>query len=551
MIKGTSRGHLKSLFRDLALVFIYLLSGLIIVSVSQSAALRGKVISVQGNAIELDAGAEKGIKLGDPGRVYYVVRIEGKEKPIYVAKFKITRLSERSSVGQVEEKTVDVRPGYFVEISSIREGELEIKSEPSGARVSVDGKEAGKTPLVLSKIKPGSHRIRVAGEGYEPYEEQVGVSEGERKEILASLKKVAGHLVVRTEPSGAAISIDGKPVGGEPYEVKDLTPGKHKIKVVKEGYETWEREQTVEARKKVEVIARLKTIDSGLAIDSEPSGAKVYLDGNPVGVSPYEAKDLSPGTRKVKVVKEGYEPWEKEVAVEAGKKVRVLAKMKEKTEVSVSPPPLPSPSPAVKPERPKEKEAKAVDFPKTTKEADLTNKSVDAPVWKAGNKWRYRNPAGGTWVNKVIEVKNDVYIFKGAGRKNLYAYDKKTMHAVYAIGTDKTVTKITNDNDTFRFFDFPLFVGKKWVVSTKEGSSTLSGEFEVEGVEDLQTPAGRFMTFRIHMKQTNLSSKNTGWIRYWYAPEVGQRVKQEVEKSGYWARITWLVDFEIIAYELK
>lgn len=110
-------------------------------------------------------------------------------------------------------------------------------------------------------------------------------------------------------------------------------------------------------------------------------------------------------------------------------------------------------------------------------------------------------------------------------------------------------TKVTND--PFRFFDFPLFVGKKWVVSTKEGSSTLSNEFEVEGVEDLQTPAGRFMTFRIHMKQTNLSSKKTGWVRYWYSPEVGQRVKQEVEKSGYWARITWLVDCEIIAYELR
>jgi hypothetical protein len=59
------------------------------------------------------------------------------------------------------------------------------------------------------------------------------------------------------------------------------------------------------------------------------------------------------------------------------------------------------------------------------------------------------------------------------------------------------------------------------------------------------------VTFRIHLKQTNLSSKKTGWIRYWYAPEVGQRVKQEIDKSGYWAKITWLVDNEMIAYELK
>jgi hypothetical protein len=251
---------------------------------------------------------------------------------------------------------------------------------------------------------------------------------------------------------------------------------------------------------------------------------------------------------KIRVTKEGYEPWEKNVTVEAGKRLEVLANMKEK---KVEVPPPPSTAPIAKQAVSKEKEVKAWEPPKVSKETDLSKRSVDAPVWKAGNKWRYRNPAGDTWVNEVVEVKNDVYIFKGAGRPNLYAFDKKTMHAVYAISPDKTVTKITDDKDTHRFFDFPLFVGKKWGVLTKEGSSTLSGEFEVEGVEDLQTPAGRFLTFRIHMKQTNLSSKKTGWIRYWYAPEVGQRVKQEVDKSGYWARNARIVDFEMIGYELK
>ena len=118
--------------------FVCLLSGLMIVSISQSAIIKGKVTSVQGNAIEIDAGSEKGIKLGDLGRAYYVIQIEGKEKAIYVAKFKITRLSEKSSLGQVEEKTTDLRPGYLVEISSVMEGELEIKSEPSGARKQGD-----------------------------------------------------------------------------------------------------------------------------------------------------------------------------------------------------------------------------------------------------------------------------------------------------------------------------------------------------------------------------------------------------------------------------
>ena len=62
------------------ILFVCLLSGLMIVSISQSAIIKGKVTSVQGNAIEMDAGSEKGIKLGDLGRVYYVIQIEGKRK---------------------------------------------------------------------------------------------------------------------------------------------------------------------------------------------------------------------------------------------------------------------------------------------------------------------------------------------------------------------------------------------------------------------------------------------------------------------------------------
>ena len=112
-------------------------------------------------------------------------------------------------------------------------------------------------------------------------------------------------------------------------------------------------------------------------------------------------------------------------------------------------------------------------------------------------------------------------------------------------------TKITN------VMIFQIFLISHYL-SEKNGSSTqkkvlppFSGEFQVEGAEEVQTPAGRFMAFRIHLKQTNLSSKKTGWIRYWYSPEVGQRVKQEIEKSGYWARIARIIDNEIIAYELK
>ena len=48
--------------------------------------------------------------------------------------------------------------------------ELSIGSSPTGARVIVDGAEAGKTPFVASLKRKDKHVIRLEMEGYKPYE---------------------------------------------------------------------------------------------------------------------------------------------------------------------------------------------------------------------------------------------------------------------------------------------------------------------------------------------------------------------------------------------
>jgi hypothetical protein len=427
---------------------------------------------------------------------------------------------------------------------------LVVRSEPPGASISIDGKPVGVGPYEGKDLSPGKYKIRVLKEGYEPWEAEQKVEAGKSVEVVSKLKAIEGSLEISSEPSGARVYFNGNPAGDTPLTLLQIPYGFHLIRVDREGYEPHEEQVQVKDSQKARILVALKKRAGELRVETEPPGAQVYLNGKSAGVSPYEGKDLSPGPVKIRVMKEGYETWERDVKVEPGKRLEVLANMKEKKVMAPPPPPTPPPPPAAKPVAPKEKEVKPEESPKISKETDLSKMRCDAPVWKVGNKWYFRNPGrGNTWVYEVIEVKKDVYILIIAGRKDLLAFDKKTLNVVYSIDTDKKETKITND--PFRFLNFPLFVGKKWVVNTKEGSSSFSGEFKVEGAEEVQTPAGRFMAFRIQLKQTNLSSKRTGWIRYWYSPEVGQRVKQEVEKSGYWSRIARIVDFEITGYELK
>jgi hypothetical protein len=48
--------------------------------------------------------------------------------------------------------------------------EVRVKSLPRGARVFVDGKEMGRTPVAFHLARWGFHRVRIELDGYEPYE---------------------------------------------------------------------------------------------------------------------------------------------------------------------------------------------------------------------------------------------------------------------------------------------------------------------------------------------------------------------------------------------
>jgi formylglycine-generating enzyme len=307
---------------------LFLFLFLMIVPSVKAEIVKGKVFSVQVNGAELDVGSAHGVGLDDIGRIYYSIMIDGKETPIYVGKFKVMEVFEKSSRVQIVEQTGEIRPGYGAELT-IRVGELAMSSEPSGATVYLDGKKVGKTPTVVSKVPPGRHRIRLEKEGFEPYavEEEVGA---ERRDVAAKMRARVeeGGMVVLSEPGGASVFMDGRLVGQTPYEGKALLPKAYKLRVVKEGYEAWERNVDIEEGKKVEVYAQLKGGEGSLEVWSEPSGAKVWVNGKEMGVAPL-VTPVKAGQYLVRVFREGYEVHEEWVQMEGGGKKEVRVSLKE------------------------------------------------------------------------------------------------------------------------------------------------------------------------------------------------------------------------------
>lgn len=430
------------------IVLTLLLVSLVIPSPSHAEVLTGKVTSIHGDVIELNLGSEKGVQSGDSGRVYYTIKIGEKEKPIFIAKFKVTHLSGKSSMAHIEDRTGEVQAGYSVEVIVQERLWLEVKSEPSGARVYIDGKELGDTPLSLSDIKAGRHQIRVVKEGYESYEASMETGVG-RKEVFARLRQVL--------------------------------------------------------------------LKSELLIRTDPTRATIYLNEKPVGTSPFEGKGLSPGKYQVRVTQEGYETWMKDVVVETGKKAEVLAKLEE---------------------------------------IDWTKKSCGAPVWNIGDKWIYKKANGVIFAHEVVKIEEDLFVVKVEGLRQLMGYDKKTMNNNFLL--EPSGHRTQNKAPSRKLYDFPIEVGKKWSDTTTTLSSvskkeaTFSSEFQIEGIEEITTPAGTFKAFKIYYRQTIISpQRGSGWVRIWYSPVIKNWIKREVEKSLFWEKATLLQDTELISYELK
>jgi hypothetical protein len=64
-------------------------------------------------------------------------------------------------------------------------GTLAVSSQPIGATVYVDDRPVGKTPLTLSTIVPGVHRIRLELDAFPAWHSSVRIEAGSREKLLA------------------------------------------------------------------------------------------------------------------------------------------------------------------------------------------------------------------------------------------------------------------------------------------------------------------------------------------------------------------------------
>lgn len=168
-------------------------------------------------------------------------------------------------------------------------GIVTVTTDPPDARVDADGQKAGLSPLELP-LETGRHTLHLSKAGFKDVDLTVDVARDARKEVAVKLEPREGSLLVITNPAGADVALDGKPVGKswEPLQVKDVAPGLHVVRVTKEGFRPWEKPD-VEVRpdQGTSVLAALlpERDYTWVRFYTKPAGARVWVDGTEVGVA--------------------------------------------------------------------------------------------------------------------------------------------------------------------------------------------------------------------------------------------------------------------------
>ncbi len=187
-------------------------------------------------------------------------------------------------------------------------------------------------------IASGNHEIVIRVQGYQPVRQKIKIEPDATTTVdLDALEKAITRLTLQLPADVTAYTLT---IGGVDYTGTmpiEITSGAYDIEIKAEGYKTWKQHLLLnELEMSVTVLLEKKAgltttpgvtttpegdTESGetgqttppthykVAINTEPAGADVYIDGKHKGQTPYTV-ELELGMHTIQLKKEGYETYE-------------------------------------------------------------------------------------------------------------------------------------------------------------------------------------------------------------------------------------------------
>ncbi len=166
-------------------------------------------------------------------------------------------------------------------------GRIVVRSTPSRASVTVNGRWRGRTPLTLTKLPLGKYAVRIVQPGYRAEQENVTLTSQDASHSM--------NVRLAREPAPTTGSQGSEAPGSRASQ----TGGSHEV----------------------------GGFTGSLFVDSRPQGANVLLDGQSVGRTPLRLATVKIGTHVVRLELPEHRPFSSVARVAAGQEVRVTGSL--------------------------------------------------------------------------------------------------------------------------------------------------------------------------------------------------------------------------------
>ena len=223
--------------------------------------------------------------------------------------------------------------GYF-----IMDGQSKAKDQAEKERVALEAQKAREAKdkqaaeAKLKEMQAEAERLRKQAEA-----ERLVAMEQARKQAEEQTRqqlsqqfdaerktKFPGILIVTTQPSGAAVTIDADLPRNTPLSINTIMPGKHRVSIVLTGYESLETIVDIIGGETTDMgLVQLQKAAGTLELSSSPSDVPFTLRQGlstiKTGRSPAKIDDLPPGDYVVTYQRSGWAERAVNVSVAKGK----------------------------------------------------------------------------------------------------------------------------------------------------------------------------------------------------------------------------------------
>lgn len=249
-------------------------------------------------------------------------------------------LAKWVDLAEDERRTMEV----VLDRDELPPGTLLVTADVSGD-VYVDGARKDVAPAVITGLGPGEHVVEVRRAGAAPWRQTVTIASGQQSKVNANLGLPAspqpaaggagaqpvlgGRAILRVQSTvpDAEVFLDGSTLGKAPVDRRDLEPGRHYVTVRKDGYQEFKREVDLVDLQSVALVADLRAVGK-VRFLSNPQGADVTIDGEPVGHTPVAREDVPAGDHVFLFRLNGYYDHKETISVIGGKERLVSADLK-------------------------------------------------------------------------------------------------------------------------------------------------------------------------------------------------------------------------------